>query len=304
MVPRDLGRIKGRTLLMYPGIWFRAASGRRIYQSWCLTENWLCVKGVCTSCAAVLRSAVTSAFTCYTSSCSSCPPQCATVSAFSAQFILHGHCLHRALTQLSSMCLGLSNSVGGERGVLKGDGSVCINLFCFPKVWVFELLIPSVPRNSFPLNGFYYPAHVWGGFLEALSWNSSWLHKKPVSQFAGCFGSTLMGLILSTTGERALTDNLEDSVPKSCFMYYEPNSAKHYACFWLCLKMNIYLMLWGRRAHESMYYLWVDLVWSPLLPCLFISWAWVGTVFLHLPPCWGTFCMHLKPSIPCLPTPL
>lgn len=101
----------------------------------------------------------------------------------------------------------------------------------------------SVPRNSFPLSGFYYPAHVGGVFLKALSWNSSWLHKKPVSQFAGCFGSTLMGLIFSMTVEGTLTENLGDNVLKSCFMHYELNLGKHHDYYWLCLKMNTYLVL-------------------------------------------------------------
>lgn len=196
MVPRDVGCIKCRTLLMCPGIWFRAASGR-IYQSWCLTENWVCVKGVCSSCA-VLRPAVTSAFTCCTS-CSSCPPQCVTVSAFSKQSILSWSLPAQSPdTALLVVPCTQQRCWRRDGDVQKGGGSVCISLFCFPKVCVFELSIPLVPRNSFPLKGFYYPAHAWGGFLEALSWNSSWLHKKPVSQFAGCFGSTLMRRILST----------------------------------------------------------------------------------------------------------
>jgi len=49
MVPKDLGCIKCRTLLMCPGIWFRVVSGR-IYQSWCLTENCVSVEGAYTSC--------------------------------------------------------------------------------------------------------------------------------------------------------------------------------------------------------------------------------------------------------------
>lgn len=102
----------------------------------------------------------------------------------------HGRSLHRVLTQPSWLCLGLSKE---SRGVLKGDGSICIS-YRFPSVWV---LTPSVARNSFPLNGFCYATHVWGGFLKALSQNSSWLHKKPVSWFAGWFGSPLMDLILS-----------------------------------------------------------------------------------------------------------
>ena len=219
MVPRDLGCTKRRTLLMCPGIWFRAAFGR-IYQSWYLTENWVWV-GVCTSCAPFLRPAVTSAFTCCTS-CSSCPLHCTTVSAFSTQFTPSQSLLAQSPgTALLVMPCPQQQCWSRDTGVLKGDGSICSFLFCFSKVWVFEVLIPSVPRNSFPLNGFYYPAHVWGSLVEVFSWNSSWLHKKPVSLFAGCFGSTMMGLILSMTVEWSLTDNLGDSVPKSCFTYYE-----------------------------------------------------------------------------------
>lgn len=55
--------------------------------------------------------------------------------------------------------------------------------------------------------------------------------EKPDSQFAGCFGSTLMGLILSMIVEGALTDNLGNSVKKSCSIYYELNSAKHHDYF-------------------------------------------------------------------------
>lgn len=42
---------------------------------------------------------------------------------------------------------------------------ICLHFFVFKSC--FEPLLASIPRNSSPLNGFYYPAHVWGGFLEA-----------------------------------------------------------------------------------------------------------------------------------------
>lgn len=172
------------------------------------------VKGVCTSCA-VLRPAITSAFTCCTSCSSVCDGLCS----------LNTTCSFMVLTQPSWLCLVLSKCWRRDGGVLKGDGSICTSFYCFPNIWV---LIPSVVRNSFPLNGFYYATHVWGGFL---SQNSSWLHKKAVSSFAGWFGSPLMGLILSVLVEGPWTENLGNSVAKSCFKYYKLNSVKYRLSF-------------------------------------------------------------------------
>lgn len=106
-------------------------------------------------------------------------PQGVTVSAFSTQLVLSwSQPAQSPDTTLLVVPCPQEQCWRRDRGVLKGDGFICISLYSFPKVWV---LIPSVAQNSFPLNGFYYSTHVWGGFLKALSQNSSWLHKKPVS---------------------------------------------------------------------------------------------------------------------------
>lgn len=162
---------------MCPGIWVGAASGR-IYQSWCLTENWACVKGV--------------------KNCTCCPPHTSSHLCLHLLHLLFLSVWQPLLSPPMKEQLVLSwlqpaqspdttllvvpcpqqQCWRRDRGVLKGHGSICISLYCFPNVWV---LIPSVARNSFPLNGFYYAIHVWGGFLKAISQNSPWLHQKPVS---------------------------------------------------------------------------------------------------------------------------
>lgn len=148
--------------------------------------------------------------------------QCVKVSAFSTQLVLSwSQPAQSSGTALLVVPCPQQECWRRDRGVLKGDGSICISLYSFPNVWV---LIPSLARNSFPLNGFYYATHVWGGFL---SQNSSWLHKKPGSSFAGWFGSSLMGLILSVIVEEPLTENLGNTVAKSHFMYYKLHSVKY-----------------------------------------------------------------------------
>lgn len=211
---------------MCPGIWVGAASGR-IYQSWCLTENWACVKGVCTSCA-VLRATVTSG-----SPAAPPVPQCVTVSAFSTQ-LLPSWSQPAQSPDTTLLVVPCPQQVcwRRDRVVLKGDGSICISLYCFPNVWV---LTPSVVRNSFPLSGFHYATHVWGGFRKALSQNACYTRSQ--SQFAGCLGSPLMGLILSMIEEGPFTDNLGNSVAKSCFIYYELNSVKYMLIFDCVLKL-------------------------------------------------------------------
>lgn len=86
----------------------------------------------------------------------------------------HGHSLQSPDTTLPVVPCPQQVCWRRDKVVLKGDGSICISLYCFPNVWV---LIPSVARNSFPLNGFYYAIHVWGGFQKALSQNSSYTRR-------------------------------------------------------------------------------------------------------------------------------